>query len=96
MKHYIQKNSDEHFINIQIALFFPMIARRIWFLSFLIICLSNVNIFLFFSILASPSRPPTVSEELFLTLRAFFESQVIRGKDFRAEFDRYDEAFTGE
>ena len=42
------------------------------------------------------SRPAAVSEELFLSLRALFESLIVRGKDFRAEFDKFDDAFKGE
>jgi len=41
------------------------------------------------------SKSTLVSEELAIRLREFFEALIMRGKDFRHEFDRMDEDFTG-
>jgi Ca2+-binding EF-hand superfamily protein len=36
-----------------------------------------------------------IPEDLILKLRALLESLIIRGKDFRREFDKFDDSFTG-
>ena len=41
------------------------------------------------------TRPPAVSEDLFLRLKALFESLIVKGLDFRAEFDKFDDSFSG-
>jgi hypothetical protein len=43
----------------------------------------------------APTRPPAVSEDLFLRLKALFESLIVKGLDFRAEFDKFDDSFSG-
>ena len=38
---------------------------------------------------------PNISEELYLKLQSLFESLIIKGFDFRGEFDKFDDAYTG-
>ena len=39
--------------------------------------------------------PTNISDELYLKLKSLFESLVIKGFDFRGEFDKFDDSYTG-
>jgi len=41
------------------------------------------------------SKKLAISEDLAAKMRGFFESLVLRGKDFRTEFDKFDDNFSG-
>jgi len=41
------------------------------------------------------SKPSTLTEELCTRLRDLLEALILRGKDFRGEFDRFDDSFSG-